>query len=323
MKIASAAAVALAAACLFIGSVLTSSALAHDFSWPWQAARLLMEGRTPYGAVLFPALGPAFDDPFFYPLPAALLAVPLAPLPALWAGAVFVGGSVALLWWYLPPHLRPILLSAPCIVAVRGGQWAPLLVAGLFCAPAALAWACKPTLGLALWLTRPSWRTAAIVAAFVGVSLAVRPTWPAEWLSALHGSTHHPIPLLSPAGAVLGPLMGLVVWRGGLRSERGRLAIGLCCVPQMVWFYDQLPALLVARTTRQAWALAAWSWVVYAAVSALMAREWYALGTAALFVGTYAPALYTSQMCRYAGAVVDARTMAEPPPGSTRTSVTL
>jgi len=288
MKAITTAAVALAAACLFIGFVLTSSALAHDFSWPWQAARLLLEGRTPYGVQLFPSI-PAWGDPFFYPLPAALVALPLAGLPAPLAGAVFVGLSVGLLAYHLPRHLWPILLSAPVVVSVMAGQWAPLLAAGLVYAPASALWVCKPSLGAALFLARPSRWPILGGAALCLVGLALLPSWPVEWLAVLRRS-HHPIPLLTPAGLVLAPLLALLLWRRGLADWRVRLLLGLCLVPQMVRVYDQAPALTVAETRRGALVLALASWAAHLASYPLTDAA-PALAPTVLFALGYGPPL--------------------------------
>jgi len=262
MRHITAAAVALAAALWFVVHIVFRPYyLAADFSWPWAAARLLLEGRSPYGVALFPAI-PLFGDPFFYPLPAALVALPLAPLPAMWAGAIWAGGSAALLALMLPRHLWPVLLSAPLWQAAYAGQWAPILAAGLLWAPASVLWVCKPSLGVALFLARPRWQAIVGGGALCLVGLALLPSWPLEWLGALRRS-HHPIPLLTPAGLVLGPLLAALVWRRGLGDWRVRLLFGLCLVPQMVRVYDMLPALMVARTRREALILALASWAAH------------------------------------------------------------
>lgn len=267
--------------------VSTSSQLAHDFSWPWQAARLLLAGRSPYGVALFPSI-PAWGDPFFYPLPAALVALPLAPLPALWAGAVFVGLSAGLLAYGLGERW-PLLLSAPAVVGALAGQWPPLLTAGLLLSPLAVLWVCKPSLGAVLFLARPSWWAALGGAALCLLGLALLPAWPLEWLQALRRS-HHPVPLLTPAGLVLAPLLALLVRRRGLADWRVRLLLGLCLVPQMTRVYDMLPALLVARSRREALLLALASWAAHL-VSYPLLDTAPGLATALLFALGYAPPL--------------------------------
>ena len=111
---------------------------AHDFTWPYQAARLLLLGQNPY-TDLHLAGGPAFADPFFYPLPAALVAIPFAPLPAELAGALWAALGAGLLTYAVldrASHLWPLLLSAPFVIATRNAQWSPLLLALSLLSPA-------------------------------------------------------------------------------------------------------------------------------------------------------------------------------------------
>src|ERR1044071_3612473 len=63
---------------------------AGDFQWSLRDARDLLVGRDPYRYTPGPYAIP-------YPLPAALLVLPLAWMPDLWAGSVFIGLSVTLL----------------------------------------------------------------------------------------------------------------------------------------------------------------------------------------------------------------------------------
>src|SRR5688572_4467968 len=63
--------------------------MARDFSWPWRAARALLQGHDPYQVVSATGDYP-FNVGLFYPLPAAVLALPVAPLMPAVAGAIFV-----------------------------------------------------------------------------------------------------------------------------------------------------------------------------------------------------------------------------------------
>lgn len=232
---------------------------AHDFTWPWAAARLLLSGADPYTLHLNDAV--AWRDPFYYPLPAALLAVPLASLSAEAAGALWAALGAAVLTAGVlrrAPHLWPVLLSAPALIGVRNAQWAPLLVGAALLYPPLLGLAAaKPTLGLVLWLHRPSWRAAPLGLALLALAWWARPDWLAGWLaSAAHAP--HAVPLLQPGGWLLG--LALLRWR----DPRARLLLGLALVPQILYFYDQLPLGLVASTRRQALALALLSWLAYA-----------------------------------------------------------
>src|SRR5688500_10145207 len=72
--------------------------LAKDFSYPWRAARALLAGDNPYEVMRAVGEYP-FNAGLLYPLPAALVATPFAPLRPEIAGALFVGLSAALLGW--------------------------------------------------------------------------------------------------------------------------------------------------------------------------------------------------------------------------------
>ena len=71
-----------------------------DFTWPWRASRALLVGKNPY-EVIRPTGSFPFDAYFKYPLPAALLALPLAPMRGEVAAGVFIGVSFSLLAWAL------------------------------------------------------------------------------------------------------------------------------------------------------------------------------------------------------------------------------
>src|SRR4030095_6354035 len=107
--------------------------LAKDFSWPWRAARVLLEGHNPYHVVQ--ATGPyPFNVGLFYPLPAAVVALPFAALRPAVAGALFFGLSSALLAFALCRTKSdlaklPLFLSAPFCMAAVLVQWSPLMTA--------------------------------------------------------------------------------------------------------------------------------------------------------------------------------------------------
>ena len=82
-------------------------------------------------------------------------------------------------------------------------------------------------------------------AVFLAATVAWRPEWPHDWLANVSRLRHHPTPLTMPFGVVL--LLALARWR---RPE-ARLIVVLACVPQLLFWSDQLPLLLVPRTLRQ------------------------------------------------------------------------
>lgn len=231
----------------FAGNSLLGSAA--DLSWPLQGARMFLAGANPYGpAFALPDVPyyAAYPDPLFYPLPAVLLLIPLTPLPATVAALVFVGLSAALLAYALTEQGWDRLLicvSGPFLFACAWGQWSPLLLLiGLASAAAPLA-LCKPNLGLALLAYRPSWRSLILCVVFGLLTLIIWPTWIWEWRANLTGQ-QYVIPLLQPGGLLL--LLAALRWR---RPE-ARLLLVMACLPQNLWFYDQLPLALIPQTRR-------------------------------------------------------------------------
>ena len=220
-----------------------------DFVYPWAAARHLLAGRDPYLA-LPGGLGDPFNTPLLYPLPTALAVVPVASLPLPVAGGIIMAISAALLAFAISRNGLDrlwMLASGPFVMALNLGQWSPLVtVAALVPAWGWLA-ALKPNIGLAALAYRPSW-AAVVGCALVGVvSVIVLPAWPLEWLHAIRSLPGHPAPILSMGGA------GLVLLLAGLRwqTPEGRLLLIMACVPQLLFFADQLPVFLVARTKRE------------------------------------------------------------------------
>ncbi|HEU4564001.1 MAG TPA: hypothetical protein VFS05_05115, partial [Gemmatimonadaceae bacterium] len=188
-----------------------------DFDQLWGAARALLAGADPY-AVVGPGRAVDWPFPLYYPLPAVLLAAPLALLPLSIARALFVGGSSALLAYLVTRDgygRLPIFLSGPFFMAVTAAQWSPLLTAA-YLLPA-LAWVtvAKPNIGAALAVASPTSRFAVAGAlggaALVGASFLVHPAWVTEWLRAFRGAPHFVPPVLHLAGPLL--LLALLRWR--------------------------------------------------------------------------------------------------------------
>ena len=233
--------------------------LAKDLSYPWRAARALLDGQNPYDVIQ--AVGPyPFNAPLFYPLPAALTILPLAPLRPEVAGAIFIGLSGMLLAWALlreAPHQLWMFASAPFVQACILGQWSPLLTAAALLPVLQFAAAAKPTIGLVAWLHRPSWKGAAIAAVLVAVSLVILPTWPRDWLAAASTTGRYRGPATTLIGCFL--LLGILRWR----RREGRLFVALSLVPQLPVFYDTLPLWLIPSTWVRSALLAAASWVGY------------------------------------------------------------
>jgi hypothetical protein len=148
----------------------------------------------------------------------------------------------------------------------------------------------KPNLGLAIFAYRPN-RTAVIAsAALLALSLALLPHWPLDWLHSLaldRRSATHPIPLLTPLGAVL--VLALLRWR---RPE-ARLLFAMACVPQLLFFYDQLALWLVPRSSRESLWLTLASGLAFLAMILLAPTdaERPRVATQCVLLGVYWPAL--------------------------------
>jgi hypothetical protein len=279
-----------------VGYLLVWSALhanprfvAKDFTWPWRAARILLQGHDPYAVIQ--ATGPfPFSSPFFYPLPAALVAIPFAPLPPDRAGALFFGLSSALLAFGITRDgLWRLLVftAAPYFMAAANTQWSPLLAAAALLPGLQWVGAAKPNLGLVAFVYRPSRWAIVGGAILVAVSFLLLPGWVGGWRAALAQAPHHAPPVLRLGGVVL--LLALLRWR----TAEGRLLTAMACVPQVLYFYDQLLLWLIPRSWRQVLFLSAASWVGVVGWWAVRPRMGSGLDAAAPFVLglVYVPAL--------------------------------
>jgi hypothetical protein len=222
-----------------------------DFEYLWRGARLWSVGIDPYSMQPRAAwlhIWPLFDR-LFYPLPALLVVGPFAAWPLATAQILFVGLASALLAWRLSRDaLWPLLifLTPSMWMAAFIGQWSPWLTLAMLVPSAGFLLACKPTLGLACFIYRPTWRAFASGCAIVLVSLALMPTWPREWLTNLAYVQRHPPAIMTPGGWILA--LALLRWR----QREARLLLAFACVPQLLFFADQLPLFLVARNRREA-----------------------------------------------------------------------
>jgi hypothetical protein len=233
-----------------------------DFIYPFTGAQMIARGQDPYQAMgtINRSAKPPFDLPLYFPLPAVLLLVPLTPLRADIAGAIFFGCSATLLAWFVTRRdfwRIHIFASAPFVLAATLGQYTPLvLLAALLPAAGGLA-TFKPNLGLAILAYRPSWTALASCLVVGLLSLLVIPGWPFEWLNIIRHdfttSHYHIAPWRAPFGWLL--LLSVVAWR---RPE-GRLFLAMSLLPQLLYYYDQLPLWLVPQSRKQSILLTACS----------------------------------------------------------------
>ena len=233
--------------------------LAKDFSYPWRAARALLDGHNPYDVIKAVGAYP-FNSELLYPLPAAIVATPFSFLRPEIAGALFIGLSSALLAWALlrdSPYRLPLFLSAPFVQAAILGQWSPLLAAAALLPALQMFAAAKPTIGLAAWLYKPSLKGIIGGLVLVAIAFVVQPGWLGDWRDATAGMTKYRGPATTLLGLFL--LLGVVRWR----RREGRLFVAMSLMPQLPVFYDSLMLWLIPNTVWRSLAFSAASWVGY------------------------------------------------------------
>ena len=146
-----------------------------DFDQFHIAARALLRGEDPYAAVR----DAGWTYGLLYPLPAVLLAIPLAWLPLEIARSLWVAAGAGLLALAAQRYGRGLgvaLLSAPFITALAMGQWAPFLTAAAVLPWLGLFLAAKPTIGAAIFVGYPDRRALWAGLGLAALSFAVRPS---------------------------------------------------------------------------------------------------------------------------------------------------
>jgi hypothetical protein len=129
---------------------------------------------------------------------------------------------------------------------------------------------------------RPSLRAIIASLLLVVISLAVLPSWPIDWYRNISGRPEK----LSPIKTLAGPLLLLAAVRW--RRPEARLFLAMACVPQALFFYDQLILGLIPRTLRQ-------SLILSLASFALLLTWFHRLGPGDYYVQKaipYATAIY-------------------------------
>jgi hypothetical protein len=221
---------------------LRAQAPHSDWVQIYDAAQALRNGQDPYAEVRHD------HYPFYYPITAAVLALPFTFFPievaqCLWGGLGTAALAYALTgqaWW---PLLA--LASMPYLNAFFIGQWS-LVLAGASALPwLGAVWAAKPTIGAAYFAAWPSKRALGAMAILLGVSLLLAPGWPARWLGAIDLAPHIRSPVMRPGGVLL--LLGLLRWR----LPEGRLLAALALVPQTSMAYEMVPLFLIPRNIRE------------------------------------------------------------------------
>ena len=229
----------------------------RDLEQVWFAARSILAGVNPYLHV-GPGLSLDWPHPLLYPLPAGVIAIPLAPLPIGTATLLFSAlGGFALAWALMEYGYGPLLgfFSMPVRAAFEVVQWSPLLAAAATVAPLGILLVAKPTLGAAILFARPS-RWAFIGAAvFGGIALLVEPRWVQHWLDAIARNNAEwapTVPYRAPITFVGGPLvlLALLRWKAahdlGRRPQASDMAVGVASYFRFVdpWQIDRLMKLV-------------------------------------------------------------------------------
>lgn len=272
-RLAAAVIIGLASA-LFAAFSFTQQTPSPDFNAWYYAAHALISGANPYHLQLGSAAWP-FDEPFYYPLPAVIVTLPFAALSLPVAGAFFIGLSGGLLAWLVSRDgfWRLWLFgTASYFMACRLGQWSPLITAVALLPAVGFLAAMKPNLGLAALAYRTTWGATLGCVAVGLLSFAILPTWLADWHANLSSLIAHPAPVATTGGPIL--LLAVLRWR---RPE-ARLLLVMACVPQLLFWADQLPLFLVPRTKGEMKALVLWS-----ALSFFVWYIWFAPYPAYLF----------------------------------------
>ncbi|MFL5471688.1 MAG: hypothetical protein ACJ8AM_04965, partial [Gemmatimonadales bacterium] len=155
-----------------------------DFDLLYKAAASLIRGESAY---------PTAAQSFPYPLPAVLLAVPFSFLPLTLARPLFdvlVGWAFAFALWRLRgPNGLLALMSGAYVFAMASSQTTPLMVAAILVPALGFLLAVRPNISAALWIARPSWLAVPGAILFLGLSLALYPSWPREWWLTLPAET--------------------------------------------------------------------------------------------------------------------------------------
>lgn len=258
--------ISLALACV-AGAVTVQSNLTlgwhRDFGQAWFAARAVLHGDNPY-ALVGPGLAYDWPWPLIYPLTTAIAAIPFAALAEPLAVVLFsmVGGG-AFAWALMEFGYAPLFgfVGGSLRFAAETAQWSPIMAASVVITPLAFFLVAKPTIGLAMFIARPSWWAVAGGVVLGGIALALQPQWISEWLNAiaLNNQAWAPVrpyrpPIFYPGGIVA--LLCLTRWR---RPE-ARLVAAMACVPHTSVLYEAVPLFLVPRTFYETAALVALSY---------------------------------------------------------------
>lgn len=238
-------ALVLAAAAGSIAAKAGRPDLRPDVDQLWFAARAVLDGRNPYDLI---GPGREFDYEWqlYYPMPAVLLLMPLAPFPVFVARVFVAAAGGSLLAYGIARYDARglvVFLSYAFYVNAWYAQWTPFLVAMWYLPWLAVLVAGKPTIGIAMLVGVRDQRTAQRALGFavllVIVAFLVQPSWLGGWRAALSTNTHLRPWVTVPGGAFL--LLALVRWR---RWEAWVLSL-FAVIPQTFHPLATLPLVLL------------------------------------------------------------------------------
>lgn len=224
-----------------------------DFSQLKFGAEAMLHGADPYKLV---GPGLVFESmwPVMYPATAYAAAIPFTPLNDIAASALFIGlgafllayGSTAGTW-----HRLPMFASFAFTSNVQLAQWSPLITAMLFLPWLGLFAAAKPNQALPILVSSRSARLlrAAALGGLVlfGISVALFPQWPWEWLRIVKGGVQMQPPVIHLGGLCI--LLVLIRWR---RPEAWLVAVMACMPASWAWYNLLILLAAVPKTYREA-----------------------------------------------------------------------
>ena len=253
-----------------------------DFDLLYRAAASLVGGDSAY---------PTAAQSFPYPLPAVLLAVPFSFLPLALARPLFdilVGWAFAYgLWKLRGPNGLLALASGAYLFAMASSQTTPLMVAAILLPPLGFLLAVRPNISAALWIARPSWLALPGALVFLGLSLAIYPSWLREWWMALPADTAFLAPpILRPMGFLL--LLAAIKWR----TPEARLLLGMAFIPQTTLPYELVALALIPANRLEMAVYVVGSWMAVLASNHMQLAEWGSSGWPISLCTVYAPMLY-------------------------------
>ena len=243
---------------------ISGEAKSRDFDQVWFAARALFAGQNPYREI-GPGLQFDWPAPLYYPLTAAIAVTPLSFFERRLAAVIFAAiASGAFVWAATRRSLAPavVITSASAALAAETVQWSPLLGAAYGIPWLGALLSAKPTIGFAIFAARPTRAALIGTGVLLAVSLALMPSWPQEWIGALHHTSlgmKGGTPYLAPVGTAGGALSALLLLRW--RRPEARLVLALACVPQTPLLYETVPLFLVPATLTEGGVLWLGSWV--------------------------------------------------------------